>query len=64
MAMQDKPSFKIEKDKVGLGNCVIAQWPEGRREVITGFGTQRDAQKWIDQDSARWLEKLDSANPI
>jgi hypothetical protein len=62
--MQGQPSFTIEKDKVGLGNCVIAEWPEGRREVITGFGTERDAQNWIAQDSARWLSKLDSANPI
>ena len=62
--MQSMPSFTIEKDKIGLGSCVIAQWPEGRREVITGFGAEGDAQKWIDQDSAGWLEKLDRANPI
>jgi hypothetical protein len=43
--MPGKPLFTIEKDKIGLGNCVIAQWPEDRREVITGFGTERDAQK-------------------
>ena len=47
--MQDKPSFTIEKDKIGLGHCVIAQWQAGRREVITGFGTESDAQKWIDE---------------
>jgi hypothetical protein len=62
--MQGKPSFTIEKDKVGLGHCVIAQWPKGRREVITGFGAQSDAQKWIDQGSDRWLAELDSADPI
>jgi hypothetical protein len=55
---ESKPSFTIEKDKIGLGDCVIALWPDGRREVVTGFGTERDAQNWIDQDSARWLDGL------
>lgn len=62
--MQGTPSFTIEKDKVGLGHCVIALWPQGRREVITGFGTESDAQTWIDHDAERWLSKLDGANPI
>ena len=55
---ESKPSFTIEKDKVGLGSCVIAMWPNGRREVVTGFGAESDAQNWIDQDSVRWLEGL------
>lgn len=58
-----KPSFTIEKDKVGLGECVIAQWPDGRREVVTGFGTKHQAQIWIDQDSARWLAGLHRGYP-
>jgi hypothetical protein len=58
-----KPSFTIEKDKVGLGDCVIAKWPDGRREVITGFGAESDAQNWIDQDSDRWLEELPGKDP-
>ena len=53
-----KPSFTIEKDKIGLGSCVIAMLPDGRREVVTGFGSDDDAQNWIDQDSARWLAGL------
>jgi hypothetical protein len=55
---EETPSFTIEKDKIGLGSCVIATWPDGRREVVTGFGAESDAQNWIDQDSARWLEGL------
>jgi len=55
---EGKPSFTIEKDTIGLGKCVIAQWPDGRREVITGFGTEGDAENWIDQDAARWLNGL------
>jgi hypothetical protein len=58
-----KPSFTIEKDKIGLGECVIALWPDGRREVVTGFGTEVDAQNWIEQDSARWLEGLHRKDP-
>lgn len=49
------PTFTIEKDKVGLGHCVIASWPDGRREVVTGFGAKDDAQNWIDHDARRWL---------
>jgi hypothetical protein len=59
----EKSSFTIEKDKIGLGQCVIAQWPDGRREVVTGFGTEREAQNWIDQDSARWLDGLRRGDP-
>lgn len=56
---ESEPSFTIEKDKIGLGHCVIATWPaDDRREVVTGFGTHSDAQNWIDQDSARWLEQI------
>jgi hypothetical protein len=55
---EEKPSFAIEKDKIGLGKCVIAQWTDGRREVVTGFGTELDAQNWIDQDAAQWLAGL------
>jgi hypothetical protein len=62
--MQGQPSSAIEKDKMGLGHCVIAQWQAGRREVITGFGTESDAQKWIEQGSPRWLQGIDRANPI
>ena len=55
---EGKPSFTIEKDKIGLGDCVIATWSDGRREVVTGFGGESDAQNWIDQDSDRWLDGL------
>jgi hypothetical protein len=47
-----KPSFTIEKDKIGLGDCVIATWP------VAGFGAQSYPQNWIDQDSERWLAAL------
>ena len=58
-----KPSFTIEKDKIGLGECIIAEWPDGRREVVTGFNTEIDAQDWIEQDSPRWLEGLQRKDP-
>lgn len=52
------PIFSIEKDKVGLGHCVIAVWPDGKRVVVTGFGAEDDAPAWIKNDSARWLPSL------
>ena len=52
---EKKPSFTIEKDKIGLGKCIIAQWPDGRREVVTGFGTEDEAQNWVNQDAAQRL---------
>jgi hypothetical protein len=27
------PTFTIEDDAVGLGFCIVAVWPEGRREA-------------------------------
>jgi hypothetical protein len=55
---EEVPSFAIEADKVGLGNCVIATWPNGKRVVVTGFGSAGDAQEWITHDSARWLDDI------
>ena len=46
---EEKPSFTIEKDEIGLGKCVIAQWPDGRRKVVTGFGTKDAVKFWIDR---------------
>jgi hypothetical protein len=48
-----EPIFSIEKDNVGLGDCVIATWPDGKRVVVTGFGAETKAQDWIKNDSAR-----------
>ena len=56
---EEKPSFTIAKDKIGLCKCVIAQWPDVRREVVTGFGTE----DWIDQDAAQWLAGLHRRDP-
>lgn len=50
------PEFIVEGDKVGLGWCVIATWLDGSREVVTGFGDEAQAHRWIEVDSARWLE--------
>ena len=44
-----------QKNKIGLGHCVIAQWPNGRPDVVTDFGTENQAQNWIEQDAAHGL---------
>jgi hypothetical protein len=49
------PTFTIEDDKVGLGYCVVAQWQNGHREVVTGFGDRHQAERWIAVDAAKWL---------
>lgn len=49
------PFFLIEEDKVGLGYCVIARWHDGHREIVTGFGDRRQAERWIEVDAAKWL---------
>jgi hypothetical protein len=30
---------------------------------VTGFGTKRDAQSWIDQDAEQWLVGLHRRDP-
>lgn len=52
------PTFTIEDDQVGLGFCVIAQWADGRREVVTGFGSIDEAERWIKQDASAWLTDI------
>ena len=44
----DDPKFTPEPDKVGLGWCVIATWPDGLRIVIPGFGSEEQARRWIE----------------
>jgi hypothetical protein len=35
---------------------VIAVWPSGHREQITGFKTEAEAREWINGDGAKtWL---------
>ncbi len=54
----ERPVFSIEKDEVGLGQCVIAVWLDGRRIVVTGFGDTSSAQEWIDRDATDWLKAI------
>jgi hypothetical protein len=51
----DDPTFTIQEDGVGLGYCVVAQWQDGHREVVTGFGDRHQAERWIAVDAAKWL---------
>jgi hypothetical protein len=52
------PTFSIEKDKVGLGCCIVVQWADGRREVVTGFGDRNQAERWMRADSEHWLRDV------
>jgi hypothetical protein len=53
--MKDDLTFTVEEDKVGLGYCVVVQWPNGRRELVSGFGDRFQADHWIQIESQEWL---------
>jgi hypothetical protein len=40
-------AFTVEKDEVGLGDWVIVQRQDGRRECVTGFGDKDQAEQRI-----------------
>lgn len=48
-------TFMIEEDKVDLGYCVVAQWQDGHREIVTGFGDRHQAERWVEVDAGKWL---------
>lgn len=50
-----EPTFVIEEDEVGLGYCVVAQWLDDHREVVTGFGDRHQAERWVAVDAPKWL---------
>jgi hypothetical protein len=54
----DDPTFTIEEDQIGLDFCVIAQWTDGRREVVTGFGSATEASRWVTEDALGWLANI------
>jgi hypothetical protein len=35
--------------------AVIVQWLDGRRECVTGFGDQDQAEQWIRLEAPGWL---------
>jgi hypothetical protein len=47
--------------KVGSEWHVVATYPTGEREHITGFRTEADALDWIDYDSKDWLKRRGQA---
>ena len=50
-----KPSmivrFETRPLKIGEGWQVVANYPDGQKENITGFKTEIEAADWIDSDS-------------
>ena len=51
--MRSEPTFSIEKDKSGSGDCVVITRPDGTRIVVTGFGAEIEAQERIKNDGNR-----------
>jgi hypothetical protein len=51
------PTFEARPNPDSLGSpwCVFVAWPSGKKDVVTGFGTQYDALNWIKVSSANWV---------
>jgi hypothetical protein len=52
-----KITFDPRPLKVGPHWQVVAIYPGGQQEHVTGFETESDAKNWITNDSQAWLRK-------
>jgi hypothetical protein len=52
-----KITFDPRPLKAGPHWQVVATYPSGQQEHITGFDTESDAKNWITNDSQAWLRK-------
>jgi hypothetical protein len=50
-------TFNPQPLKAGHEWQVIATYPRGQQEHITGFKTETEAKDWIAKDSKTWLRK-------
>jgi len=52
----NSPLFIPEPDKMGPGWCVVAIWPDGQQDMITGLDDETQANRWINHQSIRWVK--------
>ena len=57
MALSHSIIFSPNPLKVGGEWQVVAQYPSGQVEMITGFKTEAEAMEWIEKDSKAWVKK-------
>jgi hypothetical protein len=50
-----KPSFEIERERIGEGYFIRATLANGTTDMIYDFATEADAAKWIRNESVVWL---------
>ena len=51
------PAFEARPLKSASGWYVRVAWPNGKRDHIPGFVTQREAQRWIEVKAPAWLSE-------
>jgi hypothetical protein len=52
----EQPTFVVQQLDYGVGYVVIATWPDGRSEHLTGvYMAAEHAQKWIRERSTEWV---------
>ena len=49
------PVFETRRLKSALGWYVRVSWRYGQVEQVSGFASEQDAQKWIEEKSEAWL---------
>ena len=55
-------TLKVEPDKAGSSWHVrIAPSIHQTETVVGDFKSEADAQAWIDEDSAEWIERLEAS---
>jgi hypothetical protein len=57
------PAFEAHRLTSASGWYVRVAWPNGKRDHIPGFVSQREAQRWIEGKAAAWLSEQDKVPP-
>jgi hypothetical protein len=58
------PAFEARHLKSAIGWYVRVAWPNGRREHISGFVSQREAEHWIEGQAPAWLSEQCNTTPF
>ena len=55
--LSSSPAFEARPLKSASGWYVRVVWPNGKRDHIPGFVTQKEAQRWIEGNASAWLSE-------
>ena len=59
--MQSEIRFEPIRMKTGLGWRVLVRRPGALIQFISGFESESDALKWIEEEGPAWQAKMDEA---